>query len=120
MIKSLPPVLILPLLALAFLTGIVVLQLQSQLVSLYWSGLLIPVFALTLYFKRHFWTVFLFLGFLLSGFFWANLHGWHYLQSVPDISLAGQDILISGVVSDLPVKQSRSTRFRFDIDNFEL
>lgn len=113
--KTIPSVLMLPVFSLAFLAGVVCLQLQPQLPLLYWSGLIVPVAALTYRSKKHYWLMFLF-----SGFFWANLQGWNYLQSVPDQSLVRQDILVSGVVSDLPIQDSRSIKFRFNIESFKL
>lgn len=115
MSKHESPVLLLPVFALAFLAGVLVLQWQAQLSSLYWSVLLIPSLVLVIYSKKYYWLVF-----LLLGFFWANLHGWSYLRSVPDITLAGKNILVSGVITDLPVQRSRSTQFKFNIDRFEL
>lgn len=115
MIKANTPLLLLPMLALSFLAGVMMLQLQAELPSLYWAVLLIPFLALSVYFQKHYWLLF-----LLSGFFWANFHGWHYLSSVPDTTLAGKNILVSGVITDLPVKQSRSTKFLFKVESFEL
>lgn len=115
MIKANTTLISLPILALSFLTGVMILQLQAKLPSLYWTVLLIPLFVLSLRFQK-FYPLF----FLLSGLFWANFHGWLYLDSVPDITLAGKNILISGVITDLPVKQTRSTKFLFRVENFDL
>ncbi|MDH5423813.1 MAG: DNA internalization-related competence protein ComEC/Rec2 [Gammaproteobacteria bacterium] len=113
--KVIPTVLRLPVCALAFLSGVVCLQLQSHLPDLYWSGLLVVAVAVSYRRKKHYWFIF-----LLAGFFSASLQGWHYIQAVPDQSLARQDILISGVVVDLPVRGSRAIKFRIDIEHFKL
>ena len=112
---GIPPVLRLPVCAIAFLLGVIGLQLQAQLIPLYWSWLLIPLLLSIAYYKRHYWSFF-----IVAGFFWANLYGWSYLQSVPDESVAGQDIVVTGVIADLPIQQSRSIKFRFDIKDFDL
>lgn len=115
MLKSIPGSMLLPVFALAFFVGVLSLQLQPQLFSHYWACLLIPAIYFSCYFKRYYWLIF-----LLTGFFVANFHGWLYLQRVADESLTGQNILISGSVDDLPVRQHRVIKFRFKIDSFEL
>lgn len=104
-----------PVLAISFLLGVVSLQLQATLPSVYWSVLFIPVLALAISAKKFLWLLF-----LITGFFWAALFGWRYLQAVPDVSIAGQNIMISGVVASLPVKREKSTKFHFNIETFEL
>lgn len=115
MIRAIPPVLLLPAYSLSFLAGVIILQCQSQLPSLYWGLLLIPLVIALIHLKKQYWLLFLFFG-----FFWANFHGWSYLESVPDVDITGQNVLISGVISDIPVKQSRATKFKFAVDDFEL
>ena len=122
MFKS-PAVLLLPVTALSFLVGILLLQWQTHLPSLYWSFGLLAVFLVSLY--CHFYKVryrffLLLLLFFLLGFFRAVWQGSHYLSFVPSQAITGQNVLVSGVVSDLPVKLTRSTRFKFNITEFEL
>jgi len=104
-----------PVLAISFLLGVVSLQLQATLPSAYWAVLLIPALVLAISFQKSHWLLF-----LLAGFFWSALFGWSYLQAVPDVSIAGQNIRIIGVVSSLPIKREKATKFRFDIDEFEV
>ena len=104
-----------PILAISFLLGVVSLQLQATLPSLYWAVLLFPAVISAIVFKKLLW-----LPFLMAGFFWSAVFGWHYLQAVPDVSIAGKNIQISGVVASLPVKRERSIKFRFDIDTFDV
>jgi len=104
-----------PVLAILFLLGVISLQLQAVLPSAYWALLLIPVLVSAFVFKKTLW-----LAFFCIGFFWSCLFGWAYLQAVPDVSIAGKDIKISGIVASLPVKREKSTKFRFDIDEFDL
>ncbi|MDH5393169.1 MAG: DNA internalization-related competence protein ComEC/Rec2 [Gammaproteobacteria bacterium] len=115
MMRSLPSGIMLPVFALAFFAGVLGMQSQPELVPLYWSAVLFPVIVFCYYSRQQYWLIWLF-----SGFFWANLQGWQYLQSVVDESLAGQNILITGSVDDLAVRQTRSTKFRFNIESFEL
>ena len=113
--SSLPAAFSLPFIALSFLLGIIFLQLQSELPSIYWIALLPLVLLLSVRWLRFVWL----LSFI-SGFFWAYWFAWSYLQAVPDISLYRQNILVTGVISNLPVKQEKSTKFIFDIENFNL
>ncbi|MDH5518075.1 MAG: DNA internalization-related competence protein ComEC/Rec2 [Gammaproteobacteria bacterium] len=115
MLKSSSASLMLPVFALAFFSGVLALQIQPQLVSLYWSGLLFPLLLFCYQLRRYYWLIFLF-----AGFFWANYHGELYLQKVVDSRVAGQNILITGRIDDLPVRQLRSTKFKFKIDQFQL
>jgi len=122
MFKS-PAALLLPVMALSFLCGILLLQWQTYLPSLYWSVSLIVVFLASAYCHYHklrFRLFLLLLLFFLLGFFRAGWQGSQYLRLVPDQAITGQNILISGVVTDLPVKLPRLTRFQFNITDFEL
>ena len=115
MIERLPPAFSLPVLALSFLAGVLCMQMQPEMPSLYWIGVLpVAIFA-TYYCSRYVWLVLFF-----AGFFWAYWFGWSYLRAVPDESLVRQNIIISGVIADLPVVQKKSTKFRFNIESFKL
>jgi len=124
MFKS-PAALLLPVMALSFLSGILLLQWQTHLPSLYWSASLIVVFAISVYgcycqARFQYRLLLLLLLFFLLGFFRAGWQGSQYLHLVPDQTITGQNILISGVVTGLPVKLPRLTRFKFNITDFEL
>lgn len=104
-----------PVLALSFLVGVVSLQLQPELPSIYWT-LLIAIALMLVRFNKKWLCVLLF----LSGFFWAYLFGWCYLQKVPDVGITARDIVINGKVVDLPVERQQLTQFLFKINRFEL
>lgn len=57
---------------------------------------------------------------LLVGFGWAHAHAILYFQHRPDESIAGQNIQVIGVVSDIPLQQGKVQRFELDIESFEL
>ncbi|MEJ1341319.1 MAG: DNA internalization-related competence protein ComEC/Rec2 [Candidatus Sedimenticola sp. (ex Thyasira tokunagai)] len=99
---------------LLFTAGVVVLQLQSDLlpVMLLWSLLLISIAGL--------WPSRLRLSacFLL-GFCWASLHGHWSLDALLPAELEGKSLQAVGVVASLPVTEGRRTRFEFRIEALE-
>ncbi len=128
------PVHSLPLIALGLLLGVGLLQLQPVIqspllldnaASVVWQGpiwtvseslFLLPVvlwFFYTSPRRRHILSV-------LIGYLWALLFAQITLQhQLPD-ALIGQDVLIEGVVSGLPVKNNRSVRFEFVVQRYTL
>ncbi len=96
--------------AIAFLAGIFAVQQFAALPSLYWSLLLIPAVALSLIHPR--W---LFLLFLVGGFVWATWRADLILQEHLPPHLEGRDILVEGVVSDLPRPTDYGSQFSFDV-----
>lgn len=101
--------------ALAFLAGVSLLQLQSQLPSVHWAWLLLLLPVLILKYSR-----LRILCFLLAGFLWAILPAAAYFEHRPDSVIYGQDILVSGVISSIPQQQEHNVRFEMKLDNFKL
>ncbi len=84
----------------------------SAVVALILSGLAGYFFRL---FRR--WTAVL--AFISLGFFYAWLHASsHINQQLPE-KLAGQDLILTGVVTGLPVFDNESRRFIFAIETAE-
>jgi competence protein ComEC len=106
----------LPLSAIAFLSGVCLLQGQEELPSL--SGMLLllpPAFAAwRLKGKRRTAALLLFVfGF---GFYWAACRAeWRLAQTLPP-ELEWRDIIVEGTVRGLPQTNEQRTRFDFDIE----
>ena len=94
----------------AFLAGIMLLQAQSNLPSLYWSSalLLIPLLRKIPALRIPLW--------MLAGFLWALLFATLALDERLDPSLEGQDLVITGTVGSIPQVREPGLRFRFDVD----
>lgn len=59
-------------------------------------------------------------AFVALGFLYASFHAYsHIHQQLPE-QLAGQDLILTGVVRGLPEADSESRRFMFDIEKAEL
>lgn len=108
-------------LALSFLAGICILQLQADLAWVSKANIAsneliyFVVFSLTLFVVKPGWRVAL--AFII-GFVWALFHAQLYAQQrLPD-GLAGQDMLIEGTVIGLPDYSERSVRFNFKVSQY--
>ncbi len=125
----------LPLIALGLLAGVCLLQLQPviqlPLLSdntasvLAWQGpiwtvsetlFLLPIALWFFYTSSHRRLILS----VLIGYLWALLFAQITLQHQLPEALIGQDILIEGVISGLPVKNNRSVRFEFAVQRYHL
>ena len=98
----------------AFFTGVIALQFCTTLPPIY-SYLLVPVVLVLFRWPRTRITVF-----LVVGFFWAALRAEVALAPRLDAGLAGQDLLIEGMVLDIPRRISpRKTRFLFQANRLD-
>ncbi len=95
--------------ALAFAAGAAALQLQAELPSLAWAGVLLLVVL-----RRK--MLVLPLAFA-AGFFWAA--GMAHLRMADWLApeLEGRDLDVVGVVSSLPASSERATRFEFEVES---
>ena len=102
---------------LAFLAGVLLLQQLSMLPSLYWCGFFF-LLALIPFIPSRYRVVNIVILFV-AGFLWATLRA----HMILDISLAeelqGKDVLVTGVISSIPITEERKTDFEFDIETLE-
>ncbi len=119
--------------ALAFLLGIVIVQQFSVLPEIS-QIVLLSIVVLSLYFFlryciRRFKFCSLILEYKLSivlillfivGIMYSLFYAKHHLSYRLDESLAGQDIVISGRVSSIPVNTGKARRFEFDVENYRV
>lgn len=102
---------------LSFLFGVLLLQQYSTLPNILWCWALISIVCLP-FIPRHFRFSRLLLLFIL-GFLWALLRAhWVLDIALPD-ELQGKDLLVTGVVSSIPLEDKRKRRFEFDIETLE-
>jgi len=105
--------------ALAFLLGVCVLQLQPDLQAPVWTQAellaFLPILGLVFYFRPDHRVLIA----LLLGYMWALLFAHCYLQQRLQNHLEGQEILIKGKVVGLVIQGEQSTRFNFVIDEYE-
>ncbi len=102
----------LPMSALAFLAGTVLLFSLPDL-DLVWAmaGVLPGVLIALLFFDKWRWSVL----FFLAGFFWAGFVAGQQLSNTLPQELAGKNIIVEGVVEGLPVREGRVLRFNFNV-----
>ncbi|VAW91876.1 DNA internalization-related competence protein ComEC/Rec2 [hydrothermal vent metagenome] len=95
----------------AFLLGIVTLTFQSELSSM---ALIVSfiLFIPLLLFKKPLITLILW---FFGGFIWATVIAHQLLNNKIVPELEGQDIVVKGIISSLPEKIGRRTRFEFTI-----
>lgn len=123
--------------ALAFLLGIVFVQQMAALPAISSLLVLFPVVVLVALFvqrrilnhnhcflDKYFTLTILFILLFLFGLSYASFCAKNQLESRLSESLAGQDILLGGVVSTVPASTSATSlkiqRFEFDIDSFDV
>jgi len=107
----------LPLLAVAFLLGVLSLQAFPQLPAIEWLLLLPPVL-LGVALLRRSWLLQAGLV-LLAGGLWALLAAQAYaLQRLPE-ALAGQSLWVEGTISSIPLSSPRIQRFELTVQRFE-
>jgi len=98
---------------LAFLTGIIALTFQSELIPIavvFTFVLLTPL----LLFKKFYITLPLI---ICAGFLWATFVAHHYLETKIPNQLEGKNILISGIIRSIPEKIGRRTRFEMSLNS---
>ena len=96
--------------ALAFLIGIVLVQQFSELPSLAWALLLIPLIAIAWHTPRA-WT----LVFLVGGVVWVSLRAGVILSDRLATALEGEDLTLTGVIADIPYPTDYGMRFEFAV-----
>lgn len=99
----------------AFLVGILCLQIFSGLPSLTWVGLLLLSIPAALLLPAP-WRL---AGWLLSGFLWSLWSAHHILQTSLPVDLEGQDVMLEGYIAGLPETGPRRVRFLFDVETLE-
>ncbi len=97
---------------LAFLVGILSLQWFQVLPVVEWSVLLLLALPLAILLPGY-WRL---TGWVLAGFCWALLQAQLILDRSLPAELEGQDVLIYGVVTSIPERDVRRTRFEFEIE----
>ena len=102
---------------LSFLFGVLLLQQFSSLPNIHWCWALVSIVALPFVsYRFRFCRIFIIFVF---GFLWALLRAhWVLDVALPD-DLQGKDILVTGVIASIPLKDSRKRRFEFDIETLE-
>ena len=101
----------------SFLLGILLLQQLSFLPDINWCWALALVFSLPFIPPRYQlskYTIIFFLGFL-----WALFRAHLVLEVALPGELEGEDVLVTGVISSIPVIEKRMHRFEFDIEALE-
>ena len=101
----------LPVYALTWLSGILLLQCLAVLPDTFWLTWL-PLFVLFCFFSPRARLPSLF----ALGFLWALWHAQGYFNQVLPESLAGEDIWVTGRVMDLPQVEASSTRFDLAVE----
>lgn len=108
----------LPLIALAMLSGVCVLQLQADLQAPLWTRsellILLPVCLWLFYRIPQKRIVFA----CALGYLWALLFAQLYLHHQLEDEYTGQDILLEGIVRGVPDVSDSSVRFNFEITQY--
>ncbi len=97
----------------AFLLGVVVLQLQSSLPPTPWLAVAVTLPLLAIPFHKR---LALLLAALLAGYLWAIFMAQQRLADRLTPELEGQDVVVVGQVVSLPESSSQRTRFVFEIE----
>lgn len=100
--------------ALAFLGGILLIQQLPELPQLWFGSFLIPLF----WFSRN-RPQLVWIPAFVAGMFWSTWTADRLLQQVLSTHLEGQDIRVEGVITDIPKRTGRTTRFIFQIEQAE-
>ncbi|MCX7896571.1 MAG: DNA internalization-related competence protein ComEC/Rec2 [Rhodocyclaceae bacterium] len=97
----------------AFTVGVLLLQWQPQLPEGYWFWLLAALGVAACAFQR--FGLFL-LGAALLGFAWAGLRAEARLADALPLSWEGREMIVVGVVEDLPQPSEHGVRFAFRVE----
>ncbi|MFQ6023494.1 MAG: DNA internalization-related competence protein ComEC/Rec2 [Acidiferrobacterales bacterium] len=96
--------------SIAFLLGILFVQQLSELPSLWWGVLVVPLGWLSL--QRPHWSPALI---FVAGIFWVTLRaGWILGDALP-VEVEGRDLELEGYIADIAQKTDRGVRFEFDV-----
>lgn len=101
--------------ALAFLSGILLVQQLPTLPSLWWALVAMPLLVLSWW--RSFWLIGVC---FVAGVAWASLRAGIILDDGLAAELEGQDVMLVGHVADIPQSTDYGFRFRFDVEHAEL
>jgi competence protein ComEC len=105
---------------LAFVAGAALLQTRAQLFNLVAPGLISLAFAVGAFLLRR-WrrpAAVLILGAAgVAGFAWANMLAANRLAHKLPAQWEGTDLVVTGVVADLPRADERATRFWLDVES---
>jgi len=96
--------------AIAFLLGVCILTVFSNLPHWYWAIGILPTVLIGFKYPRYIFAVC-----LLLGFFWALISAYINMYPELDKSLEGIDLEVRGQIISIPSKQGRSSRFEFSI-----
>lgn len=105
--------------ALAFLAGILLVQLQSTLPSPWWVALLFPVPFLMRRFPAT-QSMLLLAALFVVGILWASFRAGLILDDELNPDYEGQDIWLVGHVDSLPRLNDKGSRFEFRVDSANL
>ncbi len=98
-----------------FLAGVLLLQWQAQLPSLWWVAA-IPLLIILFCFYRRWRSLFA----LMLGFLWALLHAHIVLNRGIADEMQGRDLYVQGVVVSLPDQTEKRARFEFQVERMDL
>lgn len=98
--------------AITFLLGVWLFQLQSELPTTEWLYLLLPFILIAYFYSKSRPIVVPIIGFL-----WALLFAVTQISDTLSPSLEGHDLLVTGTVVSLPVYDEKRTSFEFTIKN---
>lgn len=105
--------------ALAFLAGILLVQQQATLPTLWW-GILVP-FALVVALRMpQAKSLLLPAAFFVAGIFWISLRAGLILSDELAPGLEGHDIWLVGSIDSLPRIDKKSVRFQFHVESAQL
>jgi len=96
--------------ALAFLAGIILLQTFSTLPALAWTWLAVPCLPLIL------WRPMRLPALFVLGVCWALVRAHWVLQTSLPAELVKKDVVITGVIANIPEARDHGVRFEFDIE----
>lgn len=99
-----------PIRLLLFSFGVVTVSFLPSLPSLPLTLALISGLALLIIYRRAYWLVA-----LLAGFGWGIFAGHQFLGQQLDEALTGQELRVSGVITDLPESNDQRLRFNLSI-----
>ncbi len=109
------------LIALPFLAGILGLSLFSELPGdIVYLALLLAITAWYINRTRSSVSVFRSIAICLCGICWAQIHASIYLKHVLPEKFAGEDIVITGYISNIPVTDETVQRFIVDVVEFNV
>lgn len=101
----------------SFLLGVLLLQQLSLLPAIHWCWALIIVFGLPFIPAKYLLVKSII--FFMAGFLWALFRAHLVLDIALPADLQGQDVLVTGVVSSIPIIDKRKQRFEFDIETLD-